>query len=66
MSDVVGVCHTPPNQEVEEALFRKLEEASTSQVLVIIGVILVLLVCWRDSTTGHKQSQRLLGCVHDN
>ena len=66
MSDVVIVCHTRPNQETDDALFRQLEEALISQALVLIGVVLVPIVCWRDSTTGHKQSRRLLKCIHDN
>jgi len=36
---IVGVCYRPPDhkEQVDEALYRQLEEASNSQAVVLVG-----------------------------
>ncbi|PKU48920.1 rna-directed dna polymerase from mobile element jockey-like [Limosa lapponica baueri] len=39
---------------------------SRSQALVLMGDFSHPDICWRDTTTGHKQSRRFLECIDDN
>ena len=65
---IVGVCCRPPVQENQayEALYRQIGAASLSQALVLMGDFNHPDICWRDDTTGHKQSRRCLECVDDS
>ncbi|PKU33654.1 zinc finger swim domain-containing protein 6- hypothetical protein [Limosa lapponica baueri] len=53
-------------EEVDEAFFRQLEEASLLQALVLVVDWNHPNICWRDNTAGHKQSKRFLECIDDN
>ncbi|GAB0180562.1 hypothetical protein GRJ2_000521500 [Grus japonensis] len=57
-----------PDQEeqVDEALYRQIEEASYSQALVIMGDFKHPSTCWRDNSAGHKQSRGFLESIDDN
>ena len=68
---VVGVCHSPPDkEEVAEAFFRHLEEASRLHVLVVMGDFNYPDICWRHYTAGQKQfrfvSSLLLECIDNS
>uniref|UniRef100_K7F0X2 Endonuclease/exonuclease/phosphatase domain-containing protein n=1 Tax=Pelodiscus sinensis TaxID=13735 RepID=K7F0X2_PELSI len=68
-SDVlVGVCYRPPNQvdEVDEAFFGQLREASRSQALVLVGDFNHPDICWETNTAVHSQSRKFLENVGDN
>lgn len=60
------VCHRPQDQEADDAFFRKLEEASSSQALVLMGALTTLDSCWKCNTAGHKQTRRFLECIDGN
>jgi len=64
----VGVCYRPPDQDerADEALYRRIGEASRSKALVLMGDFNHPDICWRDNTAGHRQSRRFLECVDDN
>jgi len=51
-----------PDQEneVDEALFRQLEEASHLQAVALVRIFNHSDICWRDNTVGHKQSRRFV------
>ncbi|GAB0184093.1 hypothetical protein GRJ2_000874600 [Grus japonensis] len=72
MSDiVVGVCHSPPNkEEVAEAFFRHLKEASHLHVLVLMGHFNYPDIRWRHYTAEQKQSRfvtsLLLECIDNS
>ncbi|XP_050769715.1 macrophage immunometabolism regulator-like [Gymnogyps californianus] len=65
---VMVACYRPPDQEeqADEALCRQLGAASRSQALVFMGDSNHPNICWRDNTTGHKQSMRYLKSIGDN
>uniref|UniRef100_K7F1Q8 Reverse transcriptase domain-containing protein n=1 Tax=Pelodiscus sinensis TaxID=13735 RepID=K7F1Q8_PELSI len=65
---VVGVCYRPPNQvdEVDEAFFEQLSEASRSQALVLMGDFNHPDICWETNTAVHRQSRKFLENVGDN
>ena len=65
---VVGICYRPPDEEeeVDEAFFIELEEASCSQALVLMKDFNHHQVCWKDNTAGHKQSKRFLECTDNH
>ncbi|PKU31477.1 dtw domain-containing protein 2 [Limosa lapponica baueri] len=58
------VCYRPLNQ-VNEALYRQIGEASHLQDLILMGDFNHPNTCWRDSKAGHKQSRRFLECIDD-
>ncbi|KAK4821037.1 hypothetical protein QYF61_012217 [Mycteria americana] len=53
-------------QLVIRAFKVKLQEASHSQALVLLGDFSHPDICWRSSTASYGQSRRLLGCTEDN
>ena len=61
----VGVCYRPPDQDerADEALYRRIGEASRSKALVLMGDFNHPDICWRDNTAGHRQARRFLECV---
>jgi len=64
----VGVCYRPPDQDqqVDEALYRQIGEASRSKALVHTRDFNHPDICWRDNTAGHRQARMFLECVEDN
>lgn len=70
MTDV-GVRHHPPDkEEIAEAFFRHLEEASQLHVLVLMGDFSYPDTCWRQYAAGKKQSRfvisLLLECIDNS
>ncbi|CAM4394956.1 unnamed protein product [Caretta caretta] len=65
---VVGVCYRPPDQgdEVDEAFFRQLTEASGSHALILMGDFNFPDICWESNTAVHRQSRKFLESVGDN
>ncbi|CAM5117140.1 unnamed protein product [Natator depressus] len=65
---VVGVCYRPPDQgdEVDEAFFRQLAEATRSHALVLMGDFNFPDICWESNTVVHRQSRKFLESVGDN
>ncbi|CAM5076528.1 unnamed protein product [Eretmochelys imbricata] len=65
---VVGVCYRPPDQgdEVDEAFFRQLTEATRSQALILMGDFNFPDICWESNTAVHRQSKKFLESVGDN
>ncbi|CAM4498483.1 unnamed protein product [Lepidochelys kempii] len=65
---VVGVCYRPPDQgdEVDEAFFRKLTEATRSHALILMGDFNFPDICWESNTAVHRQSRKFLESVGDN
>ncbi|CAM5130792.1 unnamed protein product [Natator depressus] len=65
---VVGVCYRPPDQgdEVDEAFFRQLAEATRSHALVLMGDFNFPDICWESNTAVHRQSRKFLESVGDN
>lgn len=63
-----GVCYRLPKREdqVGEALYRPIGEASCPQSLVVKGESNHPIICWRDNPVGQKHSRRFLECVDDN
>lgn len=61
---VMGICYVFPGQkeEIDKSFFRKMEEASRSQALVLIGDFNHPSICWRYNTVRHKQSRSFLEC----
>ncbi|GAB0179457.1 hypothetical protein GRJ2_000411000 [Grus japonensis] len=59
---------SPPDQEedVNKAFYRRLEEASRSQVLVLMGDFNHPDSCWKDNTARHEHSRRFLQGIDDN
>ncbi|CAM5114317.1 unnamed protein product [Natator depressus] len=65
---VVGVCYRPPDQgdEVDEAFFRQLMEATRSHALILMGDFNFPDICWESNTAVHRQSRKFLESVGDN
>ena len=65
---IVGVCYRPPTQdeEVDERLYKQLDEVSRSLLLVLVGDFNFPDICWNYNTADREQSQRFLECVGDN
>ncbi|CAM4697277.1 unnamed protein product [Lepidochelys kempii] len=65
---VVGVCYRPPDQgdEVDEAFFRQLTEATRSHTLILMGDFNFPDICWESNTAVHRQSRKFLESVGDN
>ncbi|CAM4601352.1 unnamed protein product [Lepidochelys olivacea] len=65
---VVGVCYRPPDQgdEVDEAFFRQLTEATRSHALILMGDFNFSDICWESNTAVHRQSRKFLESVGDN
>lgn len=65
---IVRVCCRPPDQEdqVDQALYKQIGEASCSQVLLLLADLKHPGVCWKDHTAGCQQSERLLECIFDD
>lgn len=65
---VVGVCYRPPGQEedVDEAFFRQVKEASYFQALVLMESVSHSYICWRDNTVEHKKPRRFLEYIEDS
>ncbi|CAM5085999.1 unnamed protein product [Natator depressus] len=65
---VVGVCYRPPDQgdEVDEAFFRQLTEATRSHALILMGDFNFPDICWESNTAVHRQSRKFLESVEDN
>ena len=65
---MVGVCYKPPNQdeEVDEAFYKQLEEVTQLPVLVRMGYLNFLDICWKYNTALRNQSRRFLECVEDS
>ncbi|CAM4672926.1 unnamed protein product [Lepidochelys kempii] len=63
---VVGVCYRPPDQrdEVDEAFFRQLTEATRSHALILMGDFNFPDICWESNTA--VQSRKFLESVGDN
>jgi len=55
MHVVVGVCYSPPDQKVNGAFFRQLEETSHLQVLVLMRDFNYSNIFWRGNTIGTRQ-----------
>ncbi|CAM4488283.1 unnamed protein product [Lepidochelys kempii] len=65
---VVGVCYRPPDQgdEVDEAFFQQLTEATRSHALILMGAFNFPDICWEINTAVHRQSRKFLENVGDN
>ncbi|CAM2111629.1 unnamed protein product [Caretta caretta] len=65
---MMGVCYRPPDQgdEVDEAFFRQLAEATRSHTLVLMGDFNFPDICWESNTAVHRQSRKFLESVGDN
>ncbi|CAM4648647.1 unnamed protein product [Lepidochelys kempii] len=65
---VVGVCYRPPDQgdEVDEAFFRQLTEATRSHALILMGDFNFPDICWESNTAVYRQSRKFLESVGDN
>ncbi|CAM2095472.1 unnamed protein product [Caretta caretta] len=65
---VVGACYRPPDQgdEVDEAFFRQLTEATRSHALILMGDFNFPDICWESNTAVHRQSRKFLESVGDN
>ncbi|CAM4671219.1 unnamed protein product [Caretta caretta] len=65
---VVGVCYRPPDQgdEVDEAFFWQLTEATRSHALILMGDFNFPDICWESNTAVHRQSRKFLESVGDN
>ncbi|CAM4377561.1 unnamed protein product [Caretta caretta] len=65
---VVGVCYRPPDQgdEVDEAFFRQVAEATGSHALVLMGDFNHPDICWESNIVVHRQSRKFLETVGDN
>ncbi|CAM5167297.1 unnamed protein product [Natator depressus] len=65
---MVGVCYRPPDQgdEVDEAFFRQLAEATRSHALVLMGDFNHPDICWESNTAVHRQSRKFLESIGDN
>ncbi|CAM4500218.1 unnamed protein product [Lepidochelys kempii] len=65
---VVGVYYRPPDQgdEVDEAFFRQLAEATRSHALVLMGDFNFPDICWESNTAVHRQSRKFLESIGDN
>ncbi|CAM4664489.1 unnamed protein product [Lepidochelys kempii] len=65
---VVGVCYRPPDQgdEVDEAFFWQLAEATRSHALVLMGDFNLPDICWENNTVVHRQSRKFLESTGDN
>ncbi|CAM4574228.1 unnamed protein product [Lepidochelys olivacea] len=65
---VVGVCYRPPDQgdEVDEAFFQQLAEATRSHALVLMGNFNPPDISWESTTAVHRQSRKFLENVGDN
>ncbi|CAM5089359.1 unnamed protein product [Eretmochelys imbricata] len=65
---VVGVCYRSPDQgdEVDEAFFRQLTEATRSHALILMGDFNFPDISWESNTAVHRQSRKFLESVGDN
>ena len=65
---VVGVCHSPPDQEevVDEAFLLQLQEVPHPWALVLMGNFNHPDICWNSGMGGGRQSRRFLESVEDN
>ncbi|GAB0188415.1 protein NYNRIN-like [Grus japonensis] len=65
---VVGIYYRPPDQEedVDEAFFQQLEEASRSQALGLLGDFSHSDIRQKDDTAGLRSSMSLLEYIDDN
>ena len=65
---VVGVYYRAPDQgePIDEAFLLQLQEASRSQVLILLGDFNHPDICWKSSTASCRQSRRRLECIEDN
>ncbi|CAM5172065.1 unnamed protein product [Eretmochelys imbricata] len=65
---VVGVCYRSPDQgdEVDEAFFWQLAEATRLHALVLMGDFNFPDICWESSTAVHRQSRKFLESVGNN
>jgi len=59
---VIGVYYRPPEQgeTADKAFLLQMQEASCSQVLVLVGVFIHPDICWKDHTVSLKRCRRLL------
>jgi len=64
----VGVYYRPPDQEeeVDEAFYRRLQAASQSQALVLMGDFNHPDISWEAHTVRQAQSRRFLQSIDDN
>ena len=64
----VGICYRPPTQdeEVDERLYKQLDEVSRSLLLVLVGDFNFPDICWIYNIADRDQSRRSLECVEDN
>jgi len=51
---------------IDEALFLQLQEASSSQALVLLGDFNYPDICCKSNTASCRQSSRFLECIEDN
>ena len=65
---MIGVYYRPSDQSetVSEAFYLQLQEASRSQVFILLGDFNQLNICWKSSTASCRQSRRLLEGIEDN
>ncbi|PKU36607.1 adaptin ear-binding coat-associated protein 1 [Limosa lapponica baueri] len=65
---VLGVCCRPPNQDeqVDEALYKRLAEVSQLPALVLVGDFNLPDICWKGNTAESRQARRFLKCMEDN
>ncbi|RMC10100.1 hypothetical protein DUI87_12898 [Hirundo rustica rustica] len=65
---LLGVCYCPPNQEEEmdNLLYKQLENVSGSSALFLIGDFNLPDICWELNTAEKRQSRKFLECMEDN
>ncbi|TRZ14453.1 hypothetical protein HGM15179_012649 [Zosterops borbonicus] len=59
---LLGVCYRPPNQEeeVDNLLYKQLENVSGSPTLVLVGNFNLPDICWELNTAEKRQSRKFL------
>jgi len=64
----VSVCYrlSVQKEDADEALFRRLEEATHLQAFHLMGDSNHPDICWSDNTEGHKESTRFQDHTDDN
>ncbi|TRZ08247.1 hypothetical protein HGM15179_018861, partial [Zosterops borbonicus] len=62
---LLGVCYHPPNQ-VDNLVYKQLENLSGSPTLVVVGDLNLPDICWELNIPEKRQSRKFLECVKDN
>ncbi|RMC06925.1 hypothetical protein DUI87_16376 [Hirundo rustica rustica] len=65
---LLGVCYRPPNQEeeVDNLLYKQLENVSGPSALVLLGDFNLPDICGELNTAEKRQSRKFLECLEDN